>query len=165
VRGALAFLGAVVLLAAARSAHASHYDLSSIDLVAPAAVEVLSRLGIQTTEDLWKATRSARDVSKLARKLKVPRATVQEWAEVCDLLRLDGVGPKMARVFRLAGVRRLRDLAREDPERLTARIAEVNRREEILGKLPDVNAVRGWVDEANAKAREPVRPGGRPKGP
>ncbi len=143
---------------AASSAFASHYDLGSIDLVRPDQVEALARLDIATTEDLWAATRTPRQVARLARALKVPRKVVRDWGDFCDLLRIEGVGPKVVRVLRLAGIRRLRDLSRQDPERLTARIAEVNREHEILGKLPDTETVRHWVEAAAGLSRSPTRP-------
>ncbi len=153
----IAFVVAWAGVLAAAPAFASHYDLGSIDLVSPEQVQALAALDITTTEDLWKATRTARQVARLARALKVPKPVVREWGEFCDLLRLEGVGPKVARVLRLTGVRHLRDLARQDPEHLTRRIAEVNREHEILGKLPDVATVRHWVEAAAALSRNPAR--------
>lgn len=139
----------------ATPALASHYDLASIDLVEPDKVEALARMGIVTTEDLWKATRTTRQVAKLAASLKVPAKVVRDWGEFCDLLRIEGVGPKVVRVLRLAGVQRLSDLSRQDPERLTARIAQVNRESEILGKLPDVATVRHWIEAAQGLLKKP----------
>lgn len=153
----IAFVLAWVGVLAATPAFASHYDLGSIDLVSPEQVQVLATLDIATTEDLWKATRTARQVVRLARALKIPRQVVREWGEFCDLLRIEGVGPKVVRVLRLAGIRHLRDLSRQDPERLTPRIADINREHEILGKLPDVATVRHWVEAAAALSRNPAR--------
>ncbi len=127
---------------------ASPYDLSSIDLVEPAQAEALARLGIVTTQDLWKATRTPGQVRRLARALKVSARTIRDWGDFCEVLQIEGVGPKVVRVLRLAGVRRLRDLASKDPERLATRIREVNQEHEILGKLPDVETVRAWVEAA-----------------
>lgn len=149
IRSVIAWVGVVI----AAPAFASHYDLGTIDLVPPEYVQTLAGLDIGTTEDLWKATRAPRQVARLARVLKVPGKVVREWGEFCDLLRLDGVGPKVARVLRLAGIRHLRDLSRQDPERLTSRIATINREHEILGKLPDLASVRHWVEAAKELSR------------
>lgn len=140
---------------------ASHYDLTSIDLMETSQVEALAQLGIATTEDLWKATRTPRQESRLARALKVSKRTIRDWADFCDVLRIEGIGPKVVRVLRLSGIRRVRDLARQDPERLTSRIAEVNKEHEILGKLPDVATVRHWVESAAKLSATQSRSRGR----
>jgi len=143
-----AAISAGVLLA--HEARASHYDLSAIDLVTPDVASRLAGAKILTTEDLWNATATARQVSKLSRAARIPAKALRELHDLCDLLRLDGVGPKLARVLTLSGVRNLKALARQDPAKLTEKIKLVNAQHEILGKLPDQDSVGTWI----ARARE-----------
>lgn len=146
VRWAVASVCFLLLVPAAASA--SHYVLSSIDLVDEATAGRMATLGIETTEDLWRAAAPGRKARTLARQLKVGAAQVREWRAFCDLLRLDGVGPKVARVLTAAGLTDLKAVSRQDPEALMDRIRVVNQQVEILGKTPDTDTVRAWVVQA-----------------
>lgn len=150
VRGAL--VG--VVLCGAVTAHAGHYDLSSVGWANDATLKRLARVGVETTQDLWDATRTPKAIARLARQSGVPASRLQEWHRFCDLLFIDGVGPKVARVLTEAGVRDRRDLARQDPEELVSRIRDVNERIPVLGKLPDTDSVRSWVDQARQQVRQ-----------
>jgi predicted flap endonuclease-1-like 5' DNA nuclease len=130
------------------SAAASHYDLSSIDLVDTDVQARLAKQKIATTEDLWKATATPAQVSRLARSTRVPAAQLREWHDFCDLLRLSGVGPKVARVLSLSGVVRLEHVAAQEPAALTQTIKTTNAGASILGKLPDEDTVRTWIEQA-----------------
>lgn len=149
---AFAFLAVLPL-----PATASHYDLSSIDLVDDAVLGRLDKLGIKTTEDLWNATRSSRRLVRLARRVKVPQIQMREWRDFCDMLYVRGVGPKVVRILRYAGVRRLKRLAREDPAGLAERIRKENRKHGVLGKLPGSEMVEDWVEQARDLVRKRKR--------
>jgi predicted flap endonuclease-1-like 5' DNA nuclease len=129
---------------------ASHYDLTSIDLVDTDVQARLAKLKVNTTEDLWKATATPAQVGRLASRVKVPAAKLREWHDFCDLLRLSGVGPKVARVLQLAGIRRLDQVATQEPAQLTQTIKTTNAQAAILGKLPDEDTVRTWIEQARA---------------
>lgn len=152
VRWAVVLVCFLFLVPAAASA--SHYDLSSIGLVDESMVDRMASLGIATTEDLWRAAAPGRQATNLARRLKVGAAQIREWRAFCDLLRLDGVGPKVARVLTAAGVKDLEAVSRQEPEALTVRIGEVNQQVEILGKTPDIDTVRAWVEQAQRAVQD-----------
>lgn len=134
-------------------ARASDYGLSDIDLVDAATAGRLAALKIHTTLDLYQATKTPKGAAGVARKMKVPAGKVQEWRDFCDLLRIDGVGPKVARVLALSGVQRLSQLALAQPGPLADKIKEVNLKAEILGKLPGEEIVRSWIEQARKLAK------------
>lgn len=129
-------------------ARAGHYELASIEWADPATLATLASAGIETTEDLWEATKTAQGISRLSRKTRIAGPRLREWHRLCDLLFIDGVGPRVARVLTESGVRDRRELARQDPEALARTIEETNRRIGVLGKLPDVDSVRNWIEQA-----------------
>ncbi|MBM4396992.1 MAG: DUF4332 domain-containing protein [Deltaproteobacteria bacterium] len=135
-------------LAAPEEAAASHYDLSAIDIVDAPTAKRLAEQRVFTTEDLWKATATPKQISKLARLAGVRAKQLRELHDFCDLLRIGGVGPKLARVLTLCGVRNLALMAKEDPAALTRRIKSTNAQHSILGKLPDEDSVRTWIARA-----------------
>lgn len=152
-RRRLLVLVVLCALCVGASARASNYDLLTAGLVPERVVKQLKRLGIETTEQLYQATSTPHKLRKLARKLGVSRRRMREYKELCDLLRVVGIGPKVARVLRLVGVRSVRDLARSDVKVLTRRISEANKKAGVLGKLPDETIVGSWVDRAKAVLR------------
>lgn len=154
-RGLRAVVASVCfLLLVPAVASASHYDLGSIDLVDEPTVARMASLGIATTEDLWRAAAPGKPAATLARRLKVDAAQVRAWRAFTDLLRLDGVGPKVARVLTAAGLKDLKAVARQDAAALAERIVQVNREVEILGKTPETDTVRAWIAQAEQRVRE-----------
>ena len=150
-------VSAIVLagsLLSTQPAWASHYDLASVDVVEEDIVAKLGRGGIRTTEDLWNETKTARQVTRLAKKLGVSTAKVKDWHDFCDLLRIKGVGPKVVRVLQLTGVQKISEMAVQDPGKLTARLKTTNTQYQILGKLPDDDSVRAWIDQARQMTKK-----------
>jgi len=155
----LPFLVATIgLLLAASPARAGHYDLSSIDLFEEAAVSRLASMKVFTTQDLWEATRTPAKVKATARRSGLAQARLRDLHELCDLLWIDGIGPKVARVLTTAGVKNLAALARQEPIALADLIKETNRKVEILGKLPDPDTTRSWIEQAKARIKAGARP-------
>jgi len=135
-------------------AAASHYDLASIDLVTEAEMTRLGKLGIRTTEDLYNATRSNKRLVRFARKMKVQQRQARDWRDFCDMLHIRGAGPKVVRILRYAGVRKLAQLAVRNPEKLSERIRSENKKRAVLGKLPAVELVGNWIDQAKDLVRK-----------
>lgn len=157
-------LAACVLLAPA-AARAGHYDLGSIDLVDEATAAALAKQKVFTTQDLWEATRTPAGVKALARKAGVAPDRVRQWHDLCDLLWIDGIGPKVARVLTAAGIPDRKALAKQQPEPLADRIRDVNREVQILGKLPDQDTTRAWIEHAKEGLKPGAHPGGHPQAP
>jgi predicted flap endonuclease-1-like 5' DNA nuclease len=129
---------------------ASHYGLDQIDLVEPDILDKLSAMKILTTEDLFNRTDTAKKRAKLVKALKVPEEKVMFWAEFCDLLRIEGIGPKVARVLLHSGIHSTKDLARSDPKQLLEGIIKANKEIEVLGKIPDIDTVNHWISLARS---------------
>lgn len=155
---ALVAVAALAALALPGPARAGHYDLSSIDIVDEATIAALAPLKIATTQDLWEATRTSGKVAGLARKAGLAPAVLRDLHDLCDLLWTDGIGPKVARVLTAAGVKNLAMLARQDAVPLAELIRDTNKKLEILGKLPDPDTTRSWIEQAKARLKAGARP-------
>lgn len=75
-----------------------------------AQLEELNKSGIKTSKDYWDKKREAFD----------------ELFCLCDLVRINGVGPIAARVFYEAGYRTISDIALADAEEMLAKVSAVN---------------------------------------
>ena len=140
-----------VCLAFAQSAAASHYHLDSWEEEWPPDVlDGFRELGLNTTEDVLKF-----GLTELGRK-KISDAV--GWSELdtylfvleCEFLQIEGVGPKVVRLLRAAGVVDTKDLAARDPKELLERLIDVNRREHITGIDPAIENVENWVERAKS---------------
>jgi len=153
-----ALLPVLVVLVIPMSASASHYDIPSSGIVDEAVAGRLAAQGINSTKDLWAKTLTRNDRARLAKKVKVAASEVLRWHDFCDLLRLSGVGPKVARVMTVAGVNNLKALARQNPDDLAARVAAVRDKVPELGKLPDRNNFQSWIEQAASLVKEDASP-------
>jgi len=151
-------LPVLVVLAFPTAASASHYDIPSSGIVDEVVAGRLAAQGIHSTKDLWARTLTRNDRARLAKKVKVTASEVARWHDFCDLLRLSGVGPKVARAMTAAGVHNLRELVRQDPDDLAARVAAVRDKVPELGKLPDRDNFRSWIDQAAALLKDDAAP-------
>jgi predicted flap endonuclease-1-like 5' DNA nuclease len=148
----------MALVAMPSPVKAGHYDLSSIDIVEEATVATMTVLKIATTQDLWEATRDNGRIKALARKVNLSADHLRGLHDLCDLLWVDGIGPKVARVLTAAGVKNLAALARQESVPLAELIRDTNKTIEILGKLPDPDTTRSWIEQARARLKAVVRP-------
>ena len=156
------FLVATAMVMLPALASASHYDIASSGLVDDATATVLASAGINTTADMLLKTATPKEVKAVARKAGVSIGVVGGWRDFCDLLRLDGVGPKVARVMTLAGVRNLKELVKFTPVEMAGKIKDANKSSSILGKLPESDNLQAWIDQAKLLLKQDSRQGRKP---
>lgn len=147
----------VIFLFCGGEGYASNYDLTSIDLIGEEGIKVLANMKIYTTDDLWKATLKASQRIKIAKALGISLNKLKEIHNFCDLLRIQGIGPKVVKVLTLAGIKTTLALSKQNPKQLTTKIIEVNKQHEILGKLPDEALVQEWIEKAKILSKVPTR--------
>ncbi len=128
---------------------AGQYPLNVVKFPFPVPVRRLQKARVRTTFDLWKATSTKKQRHELAKRFHMPLRRVKRLHQFCDLLRVRGIGPKVATVMQAAGIHDAAELAKADPVALNAKIKAVNKRLHVLGKLPGVELVRWWVHYAS----------------
>jgi len=137
-----------VLLAGARGVHASHYDLVDVDLVTVQERQALARAGIEATDALLRATATRRGRRALARRTGLTPARVLELARMADLLRIEGIGPRMVRLLTAAGVPDTARLVAQDPEALHRKLVDTNDRLHLAGLVPPADMLAAWMKRA-----------------
>ena len=137
-----------VTLGAPSHADASDYLLESVPFLEPGEVTALKKLPAHTTNEAGAALARPAARRKAAKRIKMKGKRLAQFAQLFDLMRVRGIGPNMARLLRAADVRACHDLAGQDPVTLEKRLAEVNAKEKIAGKLPDAAILRSWVEQA-----------------
>ena len=150
------FVVSAMIVFVPAGALAGHYVIESTTIVDEATAARLDGMGIHTTKELWAKTASEKERRALARKLKVKASLVAEWHDFCDLLRIDGIGPRVAGVMTGAGIRNLKDLAGKVPADMVRRIKEQNFKKTLLGKLPGEENLADWIGQADRLVKEDV---------
>jgi hypothetical protein len=130
---------------------ASHYRIADVpDVIQKEYHQRLSAHGVQDTRALYSliAGKSAR--RGFAKKSKIMYATLTKWATFIDLMRVDGIGPKMVRLLHASSVKNLRSFRTESAESLQPRMRKANRGGKYSEVIPGVEVIRGWLVAAQS---------------
>jgi len=73
---------------------------------------------------------------------------ILEWVNLADLFRIKGIGEEYSDLLEEAGVDSVVELAKRDPENLHAKMAEVNAKEKLVRRLPTLNEIKDWIEQA-----------------
>lgn len=129
---------------------ASEYPLESVFFVTEAEITQLHKIPAQTTHQAGAALGSPAQRTAMKEKTGMDEKRSEELAALFDLMRIKGVGPKMAILLHGAEVSCVVHMGREDAEDLLKRVLETNRRLGITSKMPDVPLLKNWILQARA---------------
>lgn len=130
------------------------YAIDKIEGVGPKYAEVLRKNGISRTHHLLErgATRKGRKEVASATGLK--ETDILKWANMCDLMRIKGVGEEYSELLEAAGVDTIKELRTRKAANLHKAMVEANEKKELVRQLPSVKQVERWVKQA--KDLDPV---------
>lgn len=128
-------------------------SIESIEGIGAAYHAKLKAAGISTNEDLLEACADKTGRSKLATSAGVPETLILKWANHADLARIKGIGGQYAELLEASGVDTVPELAQRNAENLTAKMTDVNGTKELVRKLPTVDQVEDWIDQAKKLPR------------
>lgn len=114
----------------------------------------LQERGIRTSDQLLDAARTPAGRQELAAYAGVEVQKILELANRADLARVKGIGGVFSDLLEHAGVDTVKELATRRPDRLYARLVQINAQERLAGRAPTRNAVQAWV--AHAKKLSPL---------
>lgn len=120
--------------------------------VDPALESKLKARGIKDNEDLLRACGSHRAMVELAHHTDVDISIVRRLVQRAELARIRGIGETYTMLLEEAGVATTHDLAGSSPEDLRARLASVNAEKQLVGRVPALAMVNGWVNKAQKLA-------------
>jgi predicted flap endonuclease-1-like 5' DNA nuclease len=128
-------------------------DVETIEGIGPAYGSKLRNAGVKVVDDLLRAgsTRSKRRI--LANKVDVAPATLLKWVYRADFFRIKGIGTQYSSLLETAGVNTMADLSRRNPKNLHARIKSINRKKNLVRRIPPYRTVQRWIRNAGNLAR------------
>jgi predicted flap endonuclease-1-like 5' DNA nuclease len=113
----------------------------------------LKMLGISTTQALLERGNSAKGRQEIAEKSGISEKLILEWVNRADLFRLKGVGEEYSDLLENAGVDTVVELAQRKAENLYEKMVSVNREKKLVRKLPTLDQVKYWVEQAKKLPR------------
>ena len=126
------------------------YPIETIEGVGPAYAAKLSAAGLTTTAALLEAAKDPKGRKAVAEKTGIDESRILKWANMCDLMRIKGVGEEYSELLEAAGVDTVKELKHRKPENLHAKMVEVNEAKKLVRQTPSLKAVTDWVEQAKA---------------
>jgi len=127
------------------SAGASPYPLAEI--LDKVAAEKLAQEKVQTSDDLLQRGARATDRQALAKATKLPLKKLVEWINMCDLIRVKGVGPEMVRLLNAGRVITVKQLRAQKAATLYKRMMDANKKK-ITENPPTEEQLTAWIEQA-----------------
>ncbi len=125
------------------------YTLDRFDRLPPALVAKLAEQGITHTDALLDRAAVYDQRAELAASTGVPAHEIARAAQLADLVRIKGVGIKLAQLLVLsAKAATVKDIAKCDPDILRVELLEANRLHDLLSAVPSRLQIAGCIEEA-----------------
>ena len=129
-----------------------NHDIEDIEGIGQVYGAKLRALGVQTTARL-----AYEDAGSLAERMELPRKTVENWKQMAELVKVNGIGPQYAEALVRAGIGGIAELKRRSAAKIADQVnayldtLDTN----VLGTKITEKRVEGW--QANAKGMKRVR--------
>lgn len=127
-------------------------EIAEVVAIGAAHAQRLGAAGVATTEDLLAQARTRRARRRLAISTGLAETLLLRWANQVDLLTLDGVSQDYAALLEAAGVNCADELARRDPQQLSATLADLIASRLTMRHVPDPDEVATWIVQAQQQA-------------
>ncbi|MDO4789915.1 MAG: DUF4332 domain-containing protein [Porphyromonas sp.] len=130
-----------------------NYKLEQIKAIEPACKKKLLRVGIENTLALSRASKTRAMRKKLSEQTKIDERRILKWANMVDLLRINGIGADYVSILVIIGVGSMKNLSTADPEYIVQKMAEVNDKKNFVKRTPLITVVSKWIEQAKVLPR------------
>ncbi len=124
------------------------YKIIEIEGIGEVFSKKLEDIGISTTEELLEAGASPQGRKALAEKSGIEEKRILRWANMADLMRINGVGEEYSDLLEAAGVDTVKELRTRNADNLHAKMTEVNEAKNLVRSLPGLPQVETWIAQA-----------------
>ncbi len=113
----------------------------------------LKARGIKDSEDLLLRYHKCGGARNLAMDLGLDEETTMCLVNRAQLARIRGIGEAYTMLLEAAGVKTVEELAVRSPEQLRNQFEQINEAARIVGRVPALPMVNGWVVKAQKTPR------------
>jgi len=110
----------------------------------------LKEAGITSVQGLLARCTTKKQRSDLAQVTGISDKLILKWANHADLNRIKGIGGEYAELLEAAGVDTVPELARRKADNLLGKMQEVNQARQLVRKMPALQQVANWIEQAGA---------------
>jgi predicted flap endonuclease-1-like 5' DNA nuclease len=128
-------------------------NISDVEGIGPVYAEQLEKVGVRTTDDLLARGATEKGREELEAASGIGHAYILKWVNRVDLYRIDGVGSEYSDLLEVAGVDTVPELAQRNAANLTETLAEANAARNLVRKLPTLDQVTDWIEQAKKLPR------------
>jgi hypothetical protein len=139
---------ASLLLLAPLNASASHYYLPDVEMF-DAYAEAFGGQGWSTTRDVLAAIVTPEQRATVSTATGIPVEELTTIAKFLELLQIEGIGPRAARLLQAANITSAADLAARGPAELLTLLETTNEGFVYTSVHPSSHHVQGWIYEAS----------------
>ena len=126
------------------------YKVEHIEGIGSAYGNKLREVGIQTTAKLLKACADRKGRSQLADQTGLDAARLLKWANMADLMRINGIGKQFSELLEAAGVDTVKELKMRNAANLCAKMNEVNEQKKLTRAVPSEKMLADWIEQAKS---------------
>jgi predicted flap endonuclease-1-like 5' DNA nuclease len=130
------------------------YKIETIEGIGPKFGETLRKAGISRSHHLLQRAASRKGRKELAAETGLNETLILKWTNMCDLMRIKGVGEEFSELLEAAGVDTVKELAQRRADNLHKAMIEANEKRKMVRQLPSLKQCESWVMQA--KSLDPV---------
>ena len=131
-----------------------NYKIVTIEGVGARYAAKLDKVGIRSTKQFLDRAATRKSRKELADASGIDEKLILRWANMCDLMRIKGVGEEFSELLEVAGVDTVKELAKRKADNLHKAMTAANEKKKLVRQLPGVGQIESWVTQA--KSIDPV---------
>lgn len=128
-------------------------NIIDIEGIGETYAEKLKAAGINTVEELLVRGATPKGRQEIETVTGIGHGFILKWVNHADLFRVNGVAGQFAELLEASGVDTVPELALRNPENLQKKMVEVNAQKNLANRVPSLDEVKKWIDEAPALGR------------
>ncbi|MGR8947747.1 MAG: DUF4332 domain-containing protein [Gammaproteobacteria bacterium] len=130
------------------------YKIDEIEGIGPAYAAKLKEIGIDDTDGFLKLCCDAKGRDEAAAKTGISEKLILTWANMADLMRVNGIGKQYAEILHAAGVDTIKELRTRNAGNLAEAMKKINDEKNLANANASESSVQDWIDKA--KEMEPL---------
>lgn len=126
------------------------YPIETVEGIAKTYGDKLRKCGIRSTKALLERGATPAGRKAVCKESGIDAKLILKWCNMCDLMRVKGVGEEYSELLEAAGVDTVKELKTRRPDNLHKAMAAANakRKNGLVRQLPGLIQVEKWVKNA-----------------